>query len=268
MIAYREFEPASATRNAVACYWQLEDDGADQEVQRIVPDGRSELILNVGEPMERFHNGRWQRQPSAFFAGQLTGPLLLRSRGPSRMVGVRFHPHGASGALRMPVGALTGEFVDLAGVSRRLAQALDRPDPLAHLDAALAGGREDLAIAAAAQQLVACGGLIEISDLASQAGISCRQFERRFQDRIGMGPKLFARIQRFQRILQAFDRDSNWVDAAIDCGYYDQAHLIRDFKEFTGRTPTALAADADLAAHFYKLKRMSHFSKTRAPAIL
>jgi AraC-like DNA-binding protein len=73
-----------------------------------------------------------------------------------------------------------------------------------------------------------------------------------------MAPKLFARIQRFQRVFPAIEREgAGWVDAAAACGYYDQAHLIRDFREFAGEPPAALLAGDELARHF-----LSHFSKT------
>jgi AraC-like DNA-binding protein len=73
-----------------------------------------------------------------------------------------------------------------------------------------------------------------------------------------MSPKYFARIRRFQRVFPAIEEGSEWVDAAAACGYYDQAHLIRDFRAFAGEPPSHLLAGDDLSRHF-----LSHFSKTR-----
>jgi AraC-like DNA-binding protein len=74
-----------------------------------------------------------------------------------------------------------------------------------------------------------------------------------------MSPKYFARIRRFQRVFHAMEHaGGGWVDAAAACGYYDQAHLIRDFRAFAGEPPSHLLATDDLARHF-----LSHFSKTQ-----
>jgi len=229
--------------------------------QRVVPDGRSELIVNLGQSYESLQRGQWQRQPQAFVAGQITGPLLLRSRGDTRIFGVRFHPHGASQVLKMPMPDVTGSFVDLQGFSGG--------DPsfegqIAQFEK-LAGVREDedLLVTHAVSRMVDAGGIVEIAAFAAMAGISCRQFERRFLSLVGLPPKLFCRIQRFQKIFAALEQPgTNWVNAAIECGYYDQAHLIRDFKEFTGRTPSVFFTEADFAGHF-----LSHFSKTPPRAL-
>src|SRR5207245_6452116 len=102
----------------VSCYWTLEDDcPSPSGVQRIVPDGRPELILNLGIPFESRSDGRWSRQPEYFFAGQITGPMLVRPRGPARVIGIRFRPYGAARLLQLPVHELTGFVVPLADLS-------------------------------------------------------------------------------------------------------------------------------------------------------
>jgi AraC-like DNA-binding protein len=98
----------------------------------------------------------------------------------------------------------------------------------------------------------------DVGAAAALLGVSPRQLERRFKMRVGISPKYFARIRRFQRVFPAIEEGSEWVDAAAACGYYDQAHLIRDFRAFAGEPPSHLLAGDDLARHF-----LSHFSKTR-----
>jgi AraC-like DNA-binding protein len=102
--------------------------------------------------------------------------------------------------------------------------------------------------------------------------LSARQLERRFRHATGIPPKLFGRMRRFQRVFHALESPDGrwaespygrWADVALRCGYYDQAHLIRDFRQFAGKPPAALlAGDSDLARHFLDGARMSHFSKT------
>jgi AraC-like DNA-binding protein len=72
-------------------------------------------------------------------------------------------------------------------------------------------------------------------------GISTRQLQRRFRAAVGIAPKVFCRIQRFQQVVRAMDNPSHdWTAIATGAGYYDQAHLIRDFRQFAGKTPSAL----------------------------
>jgi AraC-like DNA-binding protein len=94
-------------------------------------------------------------------------------------------------------------------------------------------------ISAAAYRMLLGGGRVAIAALADRAGLSMRQFERRFIDRVGMRPKLFARIARFEAALNGKARFAarSWTDVAHQCGYYDQMHMVHDFGEFTGGTP-------------------------------
>ena len=96
------------------------------------------------------------------------------------------------------------------------------------------------------------GGLINIDRVAQNAGWSARQLQRQFGDRVGISPKFFARMQRFQGVLRAMDDPTlNWVSAANQYGYFDQAHLIRDFRQFVGKPPTALLEqELDLTKRF------------------
>ena len=90
-----------------------------------MPDGRPELILNLGQPSESWSGGEWHTQPQCFLAGQLTGPLLLRAAGSTRILGVRFRPGGAGQLLGMPVEELTDRVVAAGDLGlRKLARSL------------------------------------------------------------------------------------------------------------------------------------------------
>jgi AraC-like DNA-binding protein len=95
-------------------------------------------------------------------------------------------------------------------------------------------------ISAAASRIVLGGGRVEIAALADRTGLSMRQFERRFIQQVGMRPKLFARIARFEGVLDTKARSAtkSWTDVAHEFGYYDQMHMVHDFGEFTDKTPT------------------------------
>jgi AraC-like DNA-binding protein len=273
---YRQVAPSAAVCGYVEFYWMLEDRSPASAIQRIIPDGRSGLILNLGRPFQSYTNGVWNSQPECFFVGQITGPLLLRPSGPAAMLGIQFRPHGATRLLRLPMCELTNSEVALEDLSRPLFRALDRIRNLPSLTHALAAldpilgkfaqheRKEDNSVAHAARDIERAGGLASVEEVADRVGWSTRQLQRRFKDVVGISPKLFARMQRFQRVLRAMDGPNpDWVDAAVHCGYYDQAHLIRDFREFSGETPTALPdQEIDLSRHFVKALAMSHFSKT------
>src|SRR6185369_10371471 len=95
----------------VECYWTLEG-AAPGMVQRVVPDGRAEIILNLAEPFEALDRDAWLGQPQCFLAGQITGPLILRARGTSRIIGIRFRPGGVGQLVGAPASELTGRTID------------------------------------------------------------------------------------------------------------------------------------------------------------
>src|SRR5690348_634726 len=104
---YREFSPRAESQSFVHCLWELEAEG--DAVQRIVPDGRSELIVNLGVPFESFHEGFWRQQPQVFLTGQLTSPLRVRPAGPAHIVAARFQPHGAARVFDFPMDRIVNE---------------------------------------------------------------------------------------------------------------------------------------------------------------
>jgi AraC-like DNA-binding protein len=294
---YRQINPSAATASFVECYWVLEDNfpssadiqsGVPRDVQRIVPDGCSELILNLGTPFETPQDGQWRPQPESFFVGQITRPMLVRPGGPAKVLGVRFRPHGASRVLRLPMNELTELAVPLRELSAKLHRELaplpdlgTTPQQLAHVNRTLqlfvergsakhGAVENDLLVACAVNHLM-LNGETDIAALAVTLGLSSRQFQRRFKTKVGIAPKLFSRIQRFQRVFHALDFSSqDWVNVAVESGYYDQSHLIRDFQDFSGEPPAALLSpQTDLAFHFLRNqslqnKSMSYFSKTSA----
>jgi AraC-like DNA-binding protein len=230
-------------------------DGPDQPV---LPDGRPELVVHLGDPFIRIDAGGMAvRQAPILFAGQLMGPLTLRPTGRVAIVGIRFCPYGA-GALGIgPLGVLSGLTVDAADVSRPLARALERvrettEDPrvaVGLVQTALARvvrtDRVDPQVRHVVRAIARAHGQVAIDSLASRVSWTRRHLERRFGEVVGIGPKRLARIARFQQALQLLDAAAGpdvpapGVSTALACGYADQAHFIRDFREFAGATPGA-----------------------------
>jgi len=227
-------------------------------VQRVVPDGRPEIILNLAEPFEALRDAAWRKQPQCFLAGQITGPLMLRARGKPHIIGIRLRPGGLGRLLGIPASDCTGHTIDAGELGL---EALRSATSIAEAEQIILQrecGTPDVLVHHAVDLLSQSA---DVGNVAAQLNLSPRQLERRFRSRVGMPPKHFARIARFQRVFRAVEvADGGWVQAAAECGYYDQAHLIRDFRELAGAAPTHLLAGDELARHF-----LSHFSKTQGP---
>jgi AraC-like DNA-binding protein len=122
----------------------------------------------------------------------------------------------------------------------------------------------DISLLGLANVVVLNGGVISVDELATSAGLSHRQLERRFLRDVGVSPKVLCRILRFQQVFRVVNSDPTWATVAIDCGYYDQAHLIRDFRQFAEQTPVALFdSQSAFTEALTRKNRASDFSNTR-----
>ena len=272
---YCEITPKAPLSSFVECFWTLEGDGPTpgDSPERILPDGCVELILNFGARFSQHTNGARVIQPRHFLVGQMTGPILISPTGRVELLGVRFHPGGTSAFMRVPMNEVTDHVAELGSLSRELERELvSVSEDLATLaekmkaveSVLLSRIRDTPWSMLLAARIVSSAGLISVDQLALDAGISSRQLERRFMREVGVGPKLLSRILRFQQVFRAVERsDSAWASIAIECGYYDQAHLIRDFNQFAQQTPSVLFAEQTaLAESFTRKTRTSHFSNT------
>ncbi|MGE0129577.1 MAG: DUF6597 domain-containing transcriptional factor [Blastocatellales bacterium] len=277
---YREFQVAPPLSKNVECIWALEGGNWRESPapERILPDGCVELILNLGAPFrEHKESGRCDLQPSRFVVGQMTQPVLISPTGPVQLLGIRFAPGGAMPFFSIPPGELTNTIAPLEDIATtldreitgRVYEARGLSEKARIVEALLlkqmhAKEERGASLQEAISEIVRNGGQISIDQLASDLGISGRQLERRFLSEVGIGPKLLCRILRFQQVFRAVEReDKNWARIAADCGYYDQAHLIRDFRQFAGQTPSVLFDSFTQFAEFFTRKqRASDFYNT------
>jgi AraC-like DNA-binding protein len=277
---YREFQVAAPLSNYVECLWALEGDERHESTspERILPDGCVEMILNFGALFrEHKESGRSELQPSRFVVGQMTQPVLVAPTGPVRLLGIRFAPGGALPFITIPPAELTNNIAPLEDIATsldreitgRVYEARGLPEKISAIEALLlrrmsAKEERGASLQSAISGIVSSGGQISVDQLAGDLGISGRQLERRFISEVGIGPKLLCRILRFQQVFRAVEReDKNWARIAADCGYYDQAHLIRDFRQFAGQTPSVLFEHFTPFAEFFTRKqRASDFYNT------
>lgn len=276
---YQEISPSSVLQPFVECFWSLQGkpNVVHPQPEAVLPDGCMELIFHRGEPFTRFlDTTRGEKQPRGFVVGQMDSPASLRLSNRVEVLGVRFHPEGAHHFFPQPLSEISGRFLSLEEVwgargkelQLQVLEALSLHRAVQALEEAfrqrlLYSGGEPHRVQNLSRLMVETHGSIPIRELASRAGISERQLEREFQCLLGLTPKRFARILRFQHVFKAMERSDNWVDIALGCGYYDQAHLIRDFRQFAGASPSAFQLhEFELAQYFLRTKRMSGFSKT------
>lgn len=275
---YVEVAPPAGLRDSVECLWSLHA-GAnpDRSPARVFPDGTVELIVHLGPPWSwRPERGGFRRQPRAFVVGQLTRPFGLRPARNGHALGARLRAAGARGVLGLDLGVFRDAVVpldacwpaaDVSALVRALRAARSPRARRTFLAWALLAHRDPErathpAIRAAVETIVANRGRLRIAPLARTAGWSERAFERRFAREIGVLPRAFARTVRFQHLMSLVGRDRSvdWAGLAWDSGFADQAHLIREFRRFTGATPGRFRdAALALARRFVTPARLARY---------
>lgn len=201
------------------------------------------------------------RRPPAFIMGARGSSTVVEGDCARSYLEVWLAPLAAYTLLGSPMDELSGQLFDLAEVlgpaGRRLAEQLRETRSwrrrFAVLDQFLlrrmAGGpRPSPEVGWAWHRLVASGGTVPISRIADEVGWSHRHLIARFRQQVGLTPKVGARLIRIDAVLRRVEKQGppDWGQFAADAGYADQAHLIRDFRQFTGTTPTEFLARAFL----------------------
>jgi AraC-like DNA-binding protein len=236
-------------------------------VERVLPDGCPELIVHLLDPWARRVDGRWRRQPRAFLAAALSRPWELRAGPRVRTLGLRFRPGApraffdvvmaAAADREVPLGDLVGPGSARA-LQRGLSAAPHTADRFAFAESWLAARLDPRRLRAlsarpAVARILATRGSASMDAVAATLGWNRRRLERAFRRDLGIRPKLFARTVRLNAVLATLDRSERRraVDLALDAGYFDEAHLLRDFRHLAGRSPRAgRDADGEMARHF------------------
>jgi AraC-like DNA-binding protein len=205
----------------VACCW--EQWVVDGRVQRVVPDGCADLLLLA--------DGRAQ------IVGLADEVALVPLAPRTRIRGVRLRPEAVAPAFAVTASELRNRAVDAADVlgTRRSRELVAG----AAVDAWVRSIEVDGRVATAVRLLE--GDTVDIA--AESIGLSARQLRRVFESNVGLGPKSFQRVRRFQRFLQRAEIGAPLATAAAEAGYSDQAHMSRDVRSLSGLTPAQLIAE-------------------------
>lgn len=245
----------------IAALWYCRRPPAPLALERVLPQPSAALIVNLAQDQVRSYHpdtGRLCEAVSsgAILSGLRPGYTVIDTAEQEHVAGVAFRPGGTLPFFALPAHELPAADTPLAFLWRAAASELREcllaaPTPAALLDtleafllARCRFGELHPAVAHALLALARPDPVPAIASLAGQAGLSPKRFIERFKSSVGIPPKQFSRMLRFRRALALAEsgRSLDWTRIALDCGYFDQAHFIHDFRSFSGLTPTAYAA--------------------------
>jgi AraC-like DNA-binding protein len=260
---FRRRRPRGALAGFVELLWYWDGPARKHEFERLLPDGSMELVINLRSEEIRVYDRRDVRRYERIEACVLVGPhseyFVIDTAQQERVMGVHFRPGGAFPFFRPPADELHGLHVSLSelwgGFAREVRERI--------LAAAIVEAQFDVLEAALTARLAKpierhravsyalgefCGGGIRtVGDVTESTGLSTRRFIEVFKQQVGLAPKQYCRVQRFQRAIRTLPtRDAiDWAEVAAECGYFDQAHLIHEFRTISGMSPGEYAAARD-----------------------
>ena len=275
MPGYR-LKPKMPLGSLVECLWYWEGAPAPHRQERLLPQGQAAMILNLrDDPIAIYEDeGGARSYGTAVFSGARSNCFTIDCDQQERVVGVQFAAGGAFPFFPMPISELEDASFDMADLWGREAawmreRVLAAETPRAMLEAlavcleerlsmafcgaatktcssrfrAVLGNSVPLhpAVVYMARELDICDGPARVQAVTGKIGMSQRRIAQLFHEQVGVSPKTFHRVRRFQHTIQRLHgaRQVNWAELALDCGYYDQAHLSHDFRQIAGMTPSA-----------------------------
>jgi AraC-like DNA-binding protein len=253
----RTYIPGPPLDECIERFWFCSDTPSHPR-ERILPSGTVELVINLSDDEIRIYDpaypDRARRYPGAVVSGPYSNFFLIDPLVHASIIGVHFRPGRAVPVLGVPASELADAHVDLeslwgrtvAELRERLCTAATPAKRFAVLEEVFLRrlrrpSQRHGAIRVALDALEQADAAVKVRDLARRVGLSQRRLIQLFTAEVGLTPKLYSRVRRFQRarelVRQATEPD--WAAVAAACGFFDQSHLIRDFSEFSGLSPVA-----------------------------
>ena len=265
---YQVYSPVPELRPFVKCFWTLDDEGSQEPVrQRILPDGCIEMIFHYGDLFRQyFEDGTNTIQPRCFVFGQITKFIEIAPTGKTGTISARFLPGGLLPFLHVDISSLENKAVSMGELFGEKGEILEESVIAANnnkdrqklIESFLLSLLEDpktidKITRDCVEVILQSQGQTDMDELAGLVNVNRRNIERRFASSIGMSPKQLSRVVRLQATLRMLEQKNftSLTSLAYENGYYDQAHFIKDFKEFTGIKPKSFyAKNLRLAALF------------------
>jgi AraC-like DNA-binding protein len=251
---YQTFEPNKDLSTCIKCYWTLESPKEDDpQKQTIIPDGCMEMIFHYGDLFKQYlENGNSIIQPKCFVVGQLTRPLEIEPTGATGIFSVRFYPEGFLPFATIPIKEMENKAVSLEKLfgpdglqlEQLIIHSNSTRERINQMETFLWSRLQttasiDRVIKSTIETILTANGQLSVDELAKQTNINRRQLERKFSAAIGLSPKQLSKTIRLQSTLKMLinKKFTSLTSLAYEGEYYDQAHFIKDFREFTGLTP-------------------------------
>ena len=254
---FREYQPPLCLKPFVRYYWslQLSSPPTSPAGQRLLTES-FEFMFNLAAPIEIINcDGRIRRISETGITGPMSRPMRMRPTGPIHLFGICFRPGGGYPFFKYPAHELVDQYPDVDDLwgarehnftdhiqnDCRSAQSCIEAVNAYLVHRLESNFRDDRVTQRAIEIIENCKGRISIERLARRLGLSRRHLTRKFKERIGITPKQLCRNIRFKQVYKLIETssDNTWADAAVACGYYDQSHLIHEFRHFTGSSPDA-----------------------------
>jgi AraC-like DNA-binding protein len=255
---YLERLPHPALSPYIKSFWYACDPAATHRHERILPSGHPQIVISLARDYLTDANhptDALQHTPAAILLGIYSRHQHIDAIDLSELIGILFHPGGTTAFFPDNTELFTNCETDLTTLWGRAAQNLrndlrEAPTPAEKFDLLDFALRHRLSesthqrripiIDYALTHLHQSPGAITIAALTRDIGVSPRHLSQLFREQIGVSPKLYCRIQRFQQAVQHMHRgdDIHWAELALTCGYYDQSHFANDFHAFSGLSPT------------------------------
>lgn len=259
---YETYQPQSPLSQFIEFFWMKEGDNLSVVQTRLLPMGTMELVIDLHEDRIPLFDRQSRLQcgsaNGAMICGAHSENFVIRDADTISVMGVHFKPGGGA-FFELPAGELYNERISLDEVWKTRASELREQLLLCQgqrlLQESISKRRFWIleqflmqmlrlphyhpAVSFALQQFQQSANST-IRSITEQTGFSDRYFNQLFRDQVGVTPKLFCRIQRFQKVLEMLSVNAavDWIDIAFTCGYFDQAHFIHDFRAFADCTPT------------------------------
>jgi AraC-like DNA-binding protein len=248
--------PGPPIAEFVERFWMCSDNPLHSR-ERILPSGTVELVINLKDDEIRIydpsHLDSYKRFPGSIISGTYTSAFVIDPLQHSSMIGVHFKPGGAFRFLGSVVSELTNTHISLEVVWGRYAHELRERLCVAPTSKQrftileksltsrlLAKSEHHPAVPIALDLLDNSEAVQTVRGVAQRVGLSQRRFIQVFTEQVGLTPKTFSRVLRFQKVRMLASRTAkpDWLNVALDCAYFDQSHMIRDFLQFAGMKPS------------------------------